>query len=378
MSDRYITVAIHTYEKAVALRALLESEGISVEFRNVNIEHPIVSSGVRVRIRETDLPLALRIIENREIFSMPALSADASGGSKAILVPVDFSDKSLASAVSAFTIAERHSTTIVLLHTYIDPYVAGNMQLTDSLTYEITDVNTRALIESTAKTQMRHFASRIKELIKKGQVPAVKFTTCVMEGVPEDAITEYCRSNNPSLIVMGTRGPKRKEADLIGSVTAEVLDKCRIPVLAIPEKDDIQPSECVNTLNFKNIICFCNSDQQDILALDALHRFFPKADAEVTIVPAPVKKRPFARNSRESLNAIRDYCENNFAGYKFVVKEIKDDDYEEGVRKLCREGQFDLLVIPNRKKNVFSRIFSPTLAHRILFSTERPMLVIPV
>ncbi len=64
--DRFITVAIHTYDRAVALRALLESQGVEVEFRNVNIEHPVVSSGVRVRIRENDLPLALRIIENRE------------------------------------------------------------------------------------------------------------------------------------------------------------------------------------------------------------------------------------------------------------------------------------------------------------------------
>ncbi len=46
---RFITVAIHTYEKALALRSLLESEGIEVEFRNVNIEHPVHASGVRVR-----------------------------------------------------------------------------------------------------------------------------------------------------------------------------------------------------------------------------------------------------------------------------------------------------------------------------------------
>ena len=63
---RYITVAIHTYEKAIALRALLESEGIAVELNNVNLEVPGFSSGVRVRIPETDLPLALRIIENKE------------------------------------------------------------------------------------------------------------------------------------------------------------------------------------------------------------------------------------------------------------------------------------------------------------------------
>lgn len=66
--DRLITVAIHTYEKASALRNLLESEGVPAVLQNVNLTQPVVSSGVRVRIRETDLPLALRIIENSEVF----------------------------------------------------------------------------------------------------------------------------------------------------------------------------------------------------------------------------------------------------------------------------------------------------------------------
>ena len=47
------------------VRTLLENEGIRVELNNVNLEVPCFSSGVRVRIRENDLPLALRIVENQ-------------------------------------------------------------------------------------------------------------------------------------------------------------------------------------------------------------------------------------------------------------------------------------------------------------------------
>ena len=55
---RYITVAIHTFDRALALRSLLESEGIEVVLQNVNLTDPAVASGVRVRILESDLPLA--------------------------------------------------------------------------------------------------------------------------------------------------------------------------------------------------------------------------------------------------------------------------------------------------------------------------------
>ena len=34
---------------------------------------------------------------------------------------------------------------------------------------------------------------------------------------------------------MGTRGKSQKDIDLIGSVTAEVIERSRVPVLAIPE-----------------------------------------------------------------------------------------------------------------------------------------------
>ena len=75
---RYITVAIHTFDRALALRSLLESEGIEVMLQNVNLTDPAVASGVRVRIHESDLPLALRIIENTDVFSSDSLASKKS------------------------------------------------------------------------------------------------------------------------------------------------------------------------------------------------------------------------------------------------------------------------------------------------------------
>lgn len=372
--DRFITVAIHTYDKAIALRALLEREGLEVQFRNVNIEQPVISSGIRVRIHERDLPLALRIIENREIFADPILPARQGDPALPVVVPTDFSDISLMATVTAFKIAAAHGTSIILLHTYIDPYVAGTMQLTDSLTYEIADANAREQVESAAKAQMRHLASRLKDMIKKGELPPVKFDTCVTEGVPEDAISEYAKANNPFLIVMATRGAKRKELDLIGSVTAEVLDKCRFTVLALPEP----PSPDAGSFKVKNVLFFSNIEQEDILAMDTLYRIFPKAMAHVTIVNLPGKKRQIMRNPSEAAAALRDYCTQNFRNYTFEIKDLNIKEALSDFDRLEAERHFDLIVVPNKKKNVFSRFFNPSLPHKVLFSSDLPTLVIPV
>ena len=62
MEDKLVTLAIHTFEKAQILKTILETEGIEVYIHNVNQIQPVVSAGVRVRIKESDLPHALRII----------------------------------------------------------------------------------------------------------------------------------------------------------------------------------------------------------------------------------------------------------------------------------------------------------------------------
>ncbi len=372
--ERFITVAIHTYDKALALRSLLEREGVEVQFRNVNIEQPVVSSGIRVRIREKDLPLALRIIENREIFSDPIVPVRQGNPSLPVLVPVDFSENSMLAATTAFEIAYNHGSRIQLLHTYIDPYIAGSMQLSDSLTYELADAGARAKIANASEAQMRHFAARLRDKIKSGELPPVKFDTHVMEGVPEDAINEYTKTNNPFIIVMGTRNAKRKELDLIGSVTAEVLDKCRFAVLALPEP----PAHNKADFKVENVLFFSNIEQEDILAIDALYRIFPKAKARVSIVSLPGKKSRFIRNTAQATAAIREYCTQNFKNYTFVTDYIDIEHPADEFKRLNDKENFDLIVVPNKKKNVFSRLFSPSLPHKMLYASDIPTLVIPV
>jgi nucleotide-binding universal stress UspA family protein len=46
--------------------------------------------------------------------------------------------------------------------------------------------------------------------------------------------------------------------------------------------------------------------------------------------------------------------------------------------RLQLQNSFDLIVVPNKKKNLLSRVFNPGLAHRLLFHADIPMLVIPV
>ena len=370
---RLITVAIHTYDRAVALKNLLEKEGIPTVLQNVNLDEPTVSSGVRVRINEENLALALRVIENMDIFVTRDVNENSD--EHAILVPVDFNDRTMNAVRVAFELAHMHSLDIKFLHTFVDPRPRINVQLTPSLNYDLGDDKFRKQLEATAKTRMNHFAERVREMLKAGLLPLVKFSTLVIEGVPEDAIVDYAKSNPPYMIVMGTRCAAQKQAEMIGSVASEVLDKCACSVLTVPETASLDLDK-----NLRDILFFSNLDQEDILALDTMSRILDDVTATVNIVPVDRRRRLFEnRNSRETGKRLLEYCNLNFARFNFELRNIDiDDDNLEQLTWLTEEKNINLIVLPNKRKNVFSRFFNPGLAHKILLNADIPMLVIRV
>ncbi len=367
--SRLITVAIHTYEKALALRATLENEGIYVELNNVNLEVPGFSSGVRVRIDEADLPLALRIIENREFFASTVLP----GNQRTILVPVDLSEISYKAARAAAVIAKRQNARLAFLYSYLDPYIAGNVQFTDSLTYEIGEPGARQQMVENARRLLSNFTDRLKDDMKRGKIPVVAFTQSVVEGVPEDAIVEYGKTFPPHMVIMGTRGAERKERELIGSVTAEILNEGRFTVLTVPA-----PLPVETVLEPQNILFLGNLDQDDILAMDSLYRLFGKQGASVTIIHMPKKRRYADSSADKALRRLSDYCSRNFTQYNFISVPVKESAGYEEFLKLNNENNYDLVVVPNRRRNAFSRLLAPSVANKILSRMDIPMLVIPV
>lgn len=85
------------------------------------------------------------------------------------------------------------------------------------------------------------------------------------EGIPEEEILRYSKEYRPRIVIMGTRGKNQKDIDLIGSVTAEVIERSRVPVLAIPENTPFK-----QLAEAKRIAFITNFDQRDLIAFDSL------------------------------------------------------------------------------------------------------------
>ncbi|MDE7443797.1 MAG: universal stress protein, partial [Muribaculaceae bacterium] len=204
-----------------------------------------------------------------------------------------------------------------------------------------------------------------------------KFTTELREGIPEEVIGEYVKEHSPCLIVMGTRGAGKKEQEVVGSVTAEVLDSCRTLALTVPET-----SPMLSLSKTTNIVIFGNLDQEDILALDALHRILidstnPGERRFITMACVPGKKY-ICKSISDAHTNLLEYCQEHYPQYEFDIKILTLDDIFNDYTRMTSERTIDLIAVANKKRNVFSRLFNPALPHRLLFHFDIPMLVIPV
>lgn len=371
MTDKLITIAIHTLRHAVALKSLLEREGVKVTFQNVDLENPRYSAGVRVRIHESDLPVALRIIENPEIFP-PVLQVEPSE-QRIILVPFDFSPHSVKAAKIAIVFAYAHRASVKFLYSFLDPVYSKRSQLNDSLTFDNDEAHDKAsnIEKHDAETRFEEFENELAGLIKNGQIPPANFSHFIAEGVPEEVINNYARDNHPILIVMGTREANAKARELVGSVTAEVLDTCRYPVITVPSSIEI-----TNRTEVKNIMFFSNFDQQDILAIDTLLRLLPKKFYNFCLVKLPSKK--FSGDVTGPLNRLKEYCEKHYAGHTFCIDTMRLDTAEDDFHRIMQNHDIELIAVPNKKKNMVARFFNPGVAHRLLFQSDIPMMVIPI
>ena len=170
---------------------------------------------------------------------------------------------------------------------------------------------------------------------------------------------------------MGTRESGKKEKELIGSVTAEVLDSCRFPVFTVPESVNISRMD-----DIRHVLFFSNLDQEDILALDAIYRFFADERLNVTIVNVPSRK--LGANRAATSDRLLAYCTEHYPLYTFRLADLSLDNVAEEFHASEHKQPIDLIAVPNKKKNIFARLFNPSIAHKMLFYSDIPMMVIPV
>lgn len=367
MEDKLVTLAIHTFEKAQILKTILETEGIEVYIHNVNQIQPVISAGVRVRIKESDLPHALRIIEDSKWLSEDAPEETNTSQVKKILIPVDFSDYSLKACELGINYAYQAGAEVMIMHAYFSPYFPSAIPMGDTLAYQVNEEESVQNVLKRVQIDMENICTLINRKIQSGELPKVKYNYVLREGLPEEEILAYCKEYRPTLIVMGTRGKSQKDMDLIGSVTGEVIEVNKVPVLAIPENVRF------NDLGEAKNVAFATSfNQRDLVAFDEFMDIMKGYDIRIHLFNISTSKDEW---NEIRLTGVREYFQKQYPDADITYTVLADGDLLLAIEKFVRDKQIDMIALSTYRRNILARMFNPSIARKMLFHTDTPLLV---
>ncbi|MDR2533213.1 MAG: universal stress protein [Tannerellaceae bacterium] len=367
MEEKLITLAIHTFEKAQILKTILETEGIQACIHNVNLIQPVISAGVRVRINESDLPQALRIIEDNKWLE-ETREGMAEKVENRVLIPVDFSEYSMKACEIGINHAHAANAGVILLHAYSSPYFPGSITLGDIPVYGIAESEMLKDLLNRVEADMAKLCLTIRRKMDGGELPRVEIEPIIKEGLPEEEIIACEKQYHPRLIVMGTRGKGQKEIDLIGSVTGEIIELAKAPVLAIPE--NVPFNNIAATTNMAFATSF---NQRDLVAFDAFVSLIGGYSPNIHLFNISSLRDKW---DEIRLGGIQEYFKKQYPHLNISHTMLTDEDILAAIENFVREENIEIIALTSQKRNTLARIFSPGIARKMLFHTDTPLWVL--
>jgi nucleotide-binding universal stress UspA family protein len=187
-----------------------------------------------------------------------------------ILLPVDFSERSVGAAHYAKNLADRFHSQVVLLHVVkpFDLTIGGEMSGAVA-----SDWYANRLVE--ARSRLEGYLTR--------ELDGVTVERVILEGDPALEIVNYAHTEHCNLVVMPTHGYGPFRRFVLGSVTAKVLHDADCPVFTGSHMVDSPPPEAIE---FSSILCAVDFGPQSDKALCWAKQMAAEYNARLTVTHA--------------------------------------------------------------------------------------------
>lgn len=363
MDEKLITIALLPYSKAEILRSMLESEGIECNLENINLIQGAVASGVKVQIYEGDVKKAWPIVDQL----LGKAKKEKIQTEDTVLVPVDFSSYSFKAALMAFEIANKLNSKLIFYHVIQQPDFFS-MPYSDVMAFNTGLYDHLKEREELADQEFGKFLEKLTDYIGGKNWEKVESEHMIKLGYPEDDILYFTEKHPPRLVVMGIKGPKEDDLDIMGSTTAGVIYKSKVPVLVIPEKAPL-----LNLASMKKIVYATNFDEQDIVSIDKLLGLLKPFNAKLCCLHiGPDAAREW---DEAKLDSLHNLLSNKYPDTPIECVIKPGANILEDLENFIQENDIDVLSLTTHKRNMITRIFNPSIARKMVFHVKTPLLV---
>lgn len=367
MKPKWITIATETITKAEILKNRLESDGIVCMLTGISPGNARKQDKTKVKINEPDLRRAMKIIRELTRESNGYTNEDAVQEIKRILVPVDFSDYSRNACQFALKMAERHKAEIELLYAYYSPEMV-TIPYDESCVYNGAFFGHLDEIRDRAREELEKYVDELRLQMQNEGREGVSLTYSLIKGSAADSILEAGDLHKSDIIILGLRGAGKRKADFLGSSTSRVIEKAIVPVLAIPENSIYDEESWAN-----KIVYATDFDESDFSAIRKLMGLVSIFDMKVYCVHiGESMKDPW---KKVKMDGLREYFNKAYPGFRVDCVLLEKQDVMEGLNTFIKKNKVDIISLTTHKRNLITKFLYPSLARKLFYHTNIPLLV---
>lgn len=278
---------------------------------------------------------------------------------KKILVPTDFSPNANKALEFAVQIARQAKAEIYLIHAgdLIDTIFKDNQTIYKEHNQAISDKANENL-------------SLLKKSIEDTENLSVHIK--LYKGTVTDAILKASEQHHADLIIMGTLGEAGVKEKIFGSITAGIIGKTNIPVMAVPLLSEWKIPEKI----FLAVNNF--DDYPDIFkSVFAMAEIF---DASVHLGIFTDADTAGAIDYLNDERGITTYEEKlNTLYTNSTIKHIHLDGsrFQETIEEYIQQKGIDIVAMVTHKRTFLESIFNRSMTKKMSYHTRIPLLAMP-
>jgi nucleotide-binding universal stress UspA family protein len=279
---------------------------------------------------------------------------------KKILVPIDFSENAVNALHYAVAYAQETHAKITLFNSYpID--VPMGIEFSSGIYMRTLN----AEVKFDHETRLREIADEFKKTCYRFSDEPVAFDIVVKEGTATESIVSMAEEHQYDLIIMGTQGASGLEEVFLGSITAFVIDRVKVPVLAIPQ--------LARFSGLKKVVYATDFHENDPAALKTLQTFTEGFEAEITCIHINTEFAAVGAD-KEKLEQIRQLIPSkNTTPVSYEV--VHGKRVEQTLHTYLEEQQVDLVAVLPKERGFFENLFHKSITRKMAFHSKIPIFV---
>ena len=281
-----------------------------------------------------------------------------------ILVPIDFSPKSMLAFEQAKYLAKISESDIMLL----------NILQLDSKSFSFI----HTIFSDTEKEVMRQrieagIREKLNELIKENTNADLDIKSMVVTGKVYEQIIEVSKSLNCNYIVMGVNdSDMEKENQILGTNASRIVRMSEIPVITVNKTVMKELKTLILPLDLTK------ETQQKVAKAIKVARM---TNAKIRIVTALLTDEPdVVDRLNRQMGFVEKFIYENYGNVSadFVFGDKDKDSLSDLVMKYAQEKNGDLIVVMTQQETNWLKLFVGTTAMNIIYNSPIPVLsVVP-